>query len=662
MTGRKAAKPYMKLLLIAILAMSIYSASNAYASENVPWPMYKHDPQNTGQSPFKGSDENILRWRFPAEDRIQGSPVIGPDGTVYITSHDSNLYAINPDGTEKWRFTATMIIDSTPALAPDGTIYFGSWDGNMYTVDSSGKGKWRVQASDRISSSPTIGLGGTVYLGADDGFLYAIYPNGTLNWSFRTGDRIFSTAALAPDGTVYIGSFDNNLYAINPDGTEKWRFETGSFVFSSPAISPDGTIYFGSYDNNLYAINPDGTEKWRFTTEGVVQGSPSIATDGTVYVGSFDNNLYAINPDGTEKWRFATLDLVVSSPAIDSEGTIYVGSVDTFLYAINPDGTEKWRVKTDQRIFSSPAIDSEGTIYVGSVDGYLYSIGKPPESSTLRLPTSGSVNERVGYAGTELYVTSTNVLSTTTVNEISVEVVLRNVDSRPRSFDVSSFKLQDLDGNMYEPVFGKSILKNVRIQSGDVIRGVLFFESNSDIPAAQLIYKDVRGVRLTVNLTGAKTPPDAEPAVLFIPGSNIGKKIIDKNLELTILNEKFLESDPQQYAISLSLKNRGNDEMKYDQSFAYVKDSSGNVFLPDHSRTFKGTIGAGQTVTGEIWFTIPSHVSSVVFVYDDMTTDLYVIIPEFPLSIIAIAGAVSLFVILSKFRSYIQKGYELPFT
>jgi hypothetical protein len=103
----------------------------------------------------------------------------------------------------------------------------------------------------------------------------------------------------------------------------------------------------------------------------------------------------------------------------------------------------------------------------------------------------------------------------------------------------------------------------------------------------------------------------------------------------------------------LSLKNRGNDEIKYDQSFAYVKDSSGNVFLPDGSRTFKGTIGAGQTVTGEIWFTIPSHVSSVVFVYDDMTTDLYVIIPEFPLSIIAIAGAVSLFVILSKFRSYI---------
>ncbi|MFQ5940179.1 MAG: PQQ-binding-like beta-propeller repeat protein [Nitrososphaerales archaeon] len=652
-------KQYMKLVIIVILAIGIYSASAAYASDSTVWSMYKHDPQHTGQVSFKGSEENTLRWKFSTGERIQSSPTLGSDGTVYVGSFDNNLYAINPDGTEKWRFAAEMPIDSTPALAADGTIYFGSWDKSIYAITLSGKGKWKAQTSDQISSSPTVAPDGTIYIGADDGYVYAIYPNETLKWSFKTGERIFSTPAIALDSTVYVGSFDNNLYAINPDGTEKWRFKTNGFIFSSAAIASDGTVYVGSYDSNLYALHPNGTLKWNFAAEGIVQGSPSIGSDGTVYVGSFDNNLYAINPDGTEKWRFKTNNLVVSSPAIDSEGTIYVGSVDTFLYAINPDGTEKWRFKTDERIFSSPAIDSEGTIYVGSVDGTLYAIGKPLESSVLRLPITGSVNELLGYGGTELYVASTNILPVKDISVVSVEVVLKNADLRPRGFDLLSFKLKDLDGKEYNPNLEKSTLKNVRIPSGDMIRGILFFESSSDKPIAQLIYKDIRGVKLTINLTDAKTHPDAEPVSLFIPGSNIGKKIIYENLELTILDEKFLESDPQQYLIRLSLKNRGTTEITYNQTYTYVKDSQGNVFLPDTSQTstgiFGGTLGAGQTVEGEISFIIPGYASSVVFVYDDLTSNSYFIVPEFPSSIFAIVGAISLLVILSKFKRYSQE-------
>ncbi|MEM3085007.1 MAG: PQQ-binding-like beta-propeller repeat protein [Nitrososphaerales archaeon] len=635
----------MKLLLASFLIFFIYT--NAYASENTIWPMYKQDPQHTGQSPFNGSEENILRWKFPTGERIQGSPTIGIDGTIYITSHDSTLYAISRDGREKWSFQAMARIDSTPAIASDGTVYFGAWDGALYSIAPSGRGKWKVLTSDQISSSPTIGPDNTIYIGSDDGFVYAIFPNGTLRWSFRTNDRVFSTPGLSPDGTIYVGSFDNNLYAINPDGTEKWRFKTGGFVFSSPAIASDGTVYFGAYDNNVYGVHPNGTLKWRFATQGVVQGSPSVASDGTIYVGSFDNNLYAINPDGTEKWRFKTNDLVVSSPAIDADGTVYVGSVDMFVYAINPDGTEKWRFKTNDRIFSSPAIDADGTVYVGSVDGNLYAIGKPLESSVFGLPRNGIVNELIGYAGTELYVSSTNVLPGRQTSEISVEVLLRNVDSRPRAFDLESFRLKDLNGFEYTPDAEKSMLHSVKIQSGDVMRGVLFFKSDTDISPVELLYHDVRGVRLTVDLTNARVPPDEEPLVLLVPGSNLGKKIIDKNLEMTIVDEKFLESDPQQYVITLSLRNRGNDEIVYDQVFAYVKDSNGNVFLPDTSRSVRGTLVPGQMTEVKIWFMIPANVDSVVFVYDDGSHTI--VIPEFPLGIFVVASAISFLVLLSKF-------------
>ncbi|MGH9910188.1 MAG: DUF4352 domain-containing protein, partial [Nitrososphaerales archaeon] len=234
-------------------------------------------------------------------------------------------------------------------------------------------------------------------------------------------------------------------------------------------------------------------------------------------------------------------------------------------------------------------------------------------------------------------------------------VVVKNLDLVPRSFELQSFKLKDVNGNEYSPAPEKSTLKGVRIKQGDAIRGVLFFKSDTDISATQLLYEDIFGVRLTVNLLDAKVPPDAGPTVSLSPGSNVGKKIIGQNLEMTILDEKFLESNPPQYVIRLSFTNKGLNEIKYDQAFAYVKDASGNVFLPDTSKLFSGTLGAGQTVTGEIWFTTQSNVSDVVFVYDDMATYSYFTVPEFPLSIFAIAGAVSLFVVLYRLKSSIAQ-------
>jgi len=640
-----------KLSIIAILVILSISTIPSISADDAVWSMYKGNAQHTGQSPFNGSEQNTLRWNFPTGQRITSSPVIAPDGTIYFGSYDGNLYAVNPDGSLKCSFKAEEIIDSTPAIAPDGTIYFGSWDKKLYKIDPNCVRIWSAETADRISSSPTIGPDGTIYFGSDDYFLRALNPDGTLRWSFKTGERIFSTPAVAPDGTVYVGSFDNNTYAINTDGTEKWRFETASFVFSSPSIASDGTIYFGSYDGNTYAINPDGTEKWRFATGDVVQTSPSIASDGTIYAGSFNGNLYAINPDGTEKWRFKTGDLVVSSPIIDTDGTIYFGSVDKNLYAVNPDGTEKWRFETDARIFSSPSIASDGTIYVGSVDNNLYAIGEPLISSTSLFPIGGFVNEAVGYAGTELYVAE--VSQSSGVNKtISADVILKNHGTEPRTFDSMSFKLKDLDGNEYNADLTESTLKRAKIQAGDIVRGTLNFEVSNDTAADLLIYQDVKGVRLKVNLTNVKLPPDNEPASIFIPGPNAGKKLLGEKIELTILDEKFLESDPQQYAVTISIKNLSSSTITYDQVYAYVKDGAGNVYTPSTQRSFKGALDPGQSVTGGILFIVPSNADSFIFVYDDAATGSYFIVPEFPLtSIIVISLSISLMIFTSRFRT-----------
>ena len=326
---------------------------------------------SSGEATVTVANDGTLKWAFEMGNS-RSCPAIGYDGTVYIGSTDNNLYAINPDGTEKWAFTANgPIVRSSPTIGYDGTIYVGAEDTYLYAINPDGTLKWRFRTPNAaVQQSPALGSDGTIYLGAHgNNGVYAINPDGSQKWRFETGHSMYSPV-IGLDGTIYVGGEDDYLYAINPDGSQKWRFETGDWIRSAPAIGSDGTIYIGSRDDYLYAINPNGTLKWTFQTGSDVDYSPAIGLDGSVYVCSEDRNLYVINPDGTLKWAFA-IGNYGSSPAIGLDGTIYVGS-SIGLDAINPDGTQRWSFPMP--VDGSPNIGCDGTVYIGSRDHNLYAI------------------------------------------------------------------------------------------------------------------------------------------------------------------------------------------------------------------------------------------------------------------------------------------------
>jgi outer membrane protein assembly factor BamB len=384
------------------------------------------------------------KWEFQTGNWIPSSPAIGADGTVYVGSFDSKLYAINPDGTKKWEFvTKNYIYSSSPAIGTDGTVYIGSTDNRLYAINPDGTKKWEFVTGNAINSSPAIGADGTVYIGSDDSKLYAINPDGTKKWGFVTGAPIRSSPAIGIDGTIYAGSGDSKLYAIKPDGTKKWEFVTGDYVDSSPAIGTDGTIYFSSSDYKLYSVNPDGTKKWAFEI-GNYSDSPVIGADGTIYIGSYNSKLYAINPNGTKKWEFLTGDNIFVSPAIGNDGTIYFGSNDTKFYAINPEGTKKWEFVTGTSISSSPAIGTDGIIYFGSSDYKLYAL----YSTSLGLansswPKDRSNNYNRGRPG-GLVVSQTDFSNMTLPNvDYSFNVYLNN--AYDNNITITGIHFNDID-------------------------------------------------------------------------------------------------------------------------------------------------------------------------------------------------------------------------
>ncbi len=340
------------------------------------WPMFRGNPQHTGQSPYLGAQTDSIKWKYQMTEYQPGtgwasSPVVGADGIVYVGSDDDYVYALNSDGTLKWKYQTGGSVNSSPALGSDGTIYAGSYDGYVYALYSDGSLKWQYQTGDQVRSSPLVGGDGIVYVGSDDSHVYALNPDGSLKWKYKT-DWVVWSPALGSDSTIYVGSYDGYVYALNPDGTLKWKYQTGGPVNSSPALGSDGTIYVGSDDRYIYALYLDGSLKWKYQTGSNVNSSPALGSDSTIYVGSDDNHVYALNPGGSLKWKYQTGSRVYSSPALGADSTIYVGSYDGYVYALNPDGTLKWKYQTGNGVGSSPAVGSDGTIYVGSGDGYVY--------------------------------------------------------------------------------------------------------------------------------------------------------------------------------------------------------------------------------------------------------------------------------------------------
>ncbi len=54
--------------------------------------------------PLLSLTEEMLKWKVGFHVKKMGDAAVGSGGTVHVESFDSNLYAINPDGSLNWYY------------------------------------------------------------------------------------------------------------------------------------------------------------------------------------------------------------------------------------------------------------------------------------------------------------------------------------------------------------------------------------------------------------------------------------------------------------------------------------------------------------------------------------------------------------------------------
>ena len=136
----------------------------------------KKDPVQAAAEKFANSKPGTVLWEFETGDDVSSSPAVGADGTVYVGSDDTKVYALDgKTGAKKWEFETESAVTSSPALGADGTVYVGSYDNKVYALDGkTGGKKWAFETGRYVFSSPVLGLGGILYVGSPDKKVYAI--------------------------------------------------------------------------------------------------------------------------------------------------------------------------------------------------------------------------------------------------------------------------------------------------------------------------------------------------------------------------------------------------------------------------------------------------------------------------------------------------------
>ena len=256
-------------------------------------------------------DQNgMLLWTYSLgiDGDVAAAPVFGSDGSIFFGG-STRMHSLDKFGNLQWvEGLDSYIYTASPVIAPNGRVYVATLGGSLYAFAPSGTNanqKWRITVAGNIRfAAPAVGPDGTIYIGTRDG-LVAVQDNdtsATIKWTFPMGGRgAVSTPAIDTDGTLYIGGQGTvasgaTFFAINPDSSMKWAWSLSKFFRSSPVLDGAGRIYTTS-GRDIVAFNAatGGAPIWTYRTGRNIYASPALAADGTLWIGSGDRYLYAIS-------------------------------------------------------------------------------------------------------------------------------------------------------------------------------------------------------------------------------------------------------------------------------------------------------------------------------------------------------------------------------
>jgi outer membrane protein assembly factor BamB len=208
------------------------------------------------------------KWVIPfqADQAIWGSPV--SDGTnVFFGTLGRHVYAVSTQtGKQSWVQTVNGAILGSPVLGPNNSLYVGTYGGVLVALNTiNGSIIQQQTASSWIWSGPAQD-GTSTYVGDAKGMFYSFPMTGTGQPWTRQLEGAIIGSPLVIGKTIIVGTEKGNIYYLDNTGQNLQTITITGAIEANP-ISAGSLVLVAPTggDNVLVALDQTGAIKWKFT-------------------------------------------------------------------------------------------------------------------------------------------------------------------------------------------------------------------------------------------------------------------------------------------------------------------------------------------------------------------------------------------------------------
>jgi outer membrane protein assembly factor BamB len=247
------------------------SISPVIGIDGTIYTLFREDPYLYAIKPNEGK----IKWKTNLADPC--SPWFGTEfsNKVYYYKKMSRL--------GKWYKTECF---SEPVIGPDGTIYVSFDDPYLRAVDPNGNIKWTTRLGMVGGFTMAVGSNGLIYAACDDGYLCVVDSSGT-ELSRFIRDDILTYPVIAADNTLIVSDVNNKIWAIGANDCPQERLE----LHRPSDLYGDGIVNF--YDIAILALNWVQCSDKYFGSDidGRKTGHCNYLGDGIYFEGDVDRDL-----------------------------------------------------------------------------------------------------------------------------------------------------------------------------------------------------------------------------------------------------------------------------------------------------------------------------------------------------------------------------------